>query len=329
LTHPSPHTKGSLDLESSRAEFAADVQFYLTQNPRQLPSRYLYDELGSALFEAITRLPWYPLTRAESRLLAAHGDDILGRMQPLETIVELGPGSGEKLRLLLEAAQSLTREPNLHLVDVSERALVAATAMLASSGDFSIVTHQASYETGLRAAVRQMQGRGRTLVLLLGSNIGNFDPPAAEAFLRGICANLAEGDALLIGADGVKPERELLLAYDDPLGISAAFNRNILLRINRELGGNFVLEQFAHRVIWNAADSRMEMHLVARSPQQVHIEAAHLDLGFGRDEPIWTESSYKYRPADIARLLERTGFAVSGQWIDDADGFVLTLAGQR
>ena len=152
------------------------------------------------------------------------------------------------------------------------------------------------------------------LVLFLGSNIGNFDPPGADAFLRGIRAALAPGEAFLIGADLVKAERDLLSAYDDPLGVTAAFNRNILLRINRELGGDFDLDGFVHRAIWNAAHSRVEMHLVSRRTQRITIPDAALDFTIGEGESIWTESSYKYQPAGIVGALERAGFrlAISG-----------------
>ena len=166
---------------------------------------------------------------------------------------------------------------------------------------------------------------GRALVLFLGSNIGNFDRPGAEAFLCGIRAGLARGDALLVGADLVKPERDLLLAYDDPLGVTAAFNRNLLVRINRELGGNFDIGQFAHRAVWAPAPSRVEMHLVSRVRQHVRIVAADLDCVFDAGESIWTESSYKSRPDELVVHLEQAGFRLVEQWIDDADGFALTL----
>lgn len=319
-----PVRKGTSEVVT--AQFAADVQYYLTQDPRQLPSRYFYDELGSALFEAICRLPWYRITRSESRLLAAHGSAIMRRAEPVAAIVELGSGSGEKLRTLLEAGAASAPRLPVHLVDLSASALELSTRALAPFEGVEISSHRSSYEEGLRTAMGQIRGPGRTLVLFLGSNLGNFDPPAAEAFLRGIRASLAAGDALLLGTDLVKPEPELLRAYDDPLGVTAAFNLNLLARINRELGGDFALEQFAHRAVWNAADSRVEMHLVARSAQQVRIEAADLELRLERDESIWTESSYKYEPAGVVHVLESSGLAVASQWVDDTDRFALTLA---
>ncbi len=312
--------------EASVAQFAADVQYYLAQSPRQLPSRYFYDELGSALFEAICRLPWYGITRAESRLLAAHGGAVFRRIDQLSTIVELGSGSGDKLRLLIEAAAPFPAALNVHLIDVSRAALDISMRMLESLANVRVLTHHAPYEVGLGEAIADADAGRRTLVLFLGSNIGNFDPPGAAAFLHNIRAALANGDALLLGTDLVKPERDLLLAYDDPLGVTAAFNRNLLVRINRELEGNFAVDRFAHHAVWNACESRVEMHLVARSPQHVHIERAQLDFRMERDERIWTESSYKYRPRDVVDLLESAGFQVAEQWIERGDPFALTLA---
>ena len=318
---PGAHTTD----EFSTAQFAADVHYYLLQNPRQLPSRYLYDDLGSALFEAICRLPWYGITRAESRLLAAHGRDVFRSLDGLSTIVELGSGSGDKLRALIETAGPRRRSLTVHLIDLSPSALEQSSRTLASLDDLRIVTHQATYEAGLGEAARETEGAARTLVLFLGSNIGNFDPPGAEEFIRNIRANLAVGDALLLGADLVKEERALLLAYDDPLDVTAAFNRNLLVRINRELDGDFDIDRFAHCAVWNALESRVEMHLVARDAQHVRIGRAQLDFHMEREEPIWTESSYKYQPGQVTDLLERCGFRLREQWIDERDPFALTL----
>jgi dimethylhistidine N-methyltransferase len=302
--------------------FAEDVAYYLTQTPRQLPSRYLYDELGSSLFEAICRLPWYQIARTEQSLLRKHAGAILGRLKPLSTVVELGPGSGEKLITLMEAGAE--RDVTVHLVDVSPAALDKASRALAGSASLTIVAHQATYEAGL-AAVRPPGGSaGQTLVVFLGSNIGNFDPPGTDAFLRLVRAALREGDALLLGADLVKPESELLLAYDDPLGVTAAFNRNLLVRVNRELGGDFDVRGFAHRAVWNAPASRVEMHLVSRRRQRVRVRASGVDVTLEAGEPIWTESSYKYRAEDLAPMLGRAGFRAAGQWTDN--GFALTMA---
>ena len=310
---------------TSAAQFALDVEYYLAQQPRQLPSRYLYDPLGSALFDAICHLPWYRITRAEIRLLAWHGRAIFDAWKQGDTIVELGGGNGDKLVTLVEAGRRGATSLDLHLIDVSAKALSTSARVLSALGRVRVVTHEAPYEIGLEEVRRERFGAGRMLALFLGSNIGNFDPPGADAFLRGIRSALVRGDAFLIGADLVKPERDLLLAYDDPLGVTAAFNRNLLVRINRELGGDCDVEAFSHRAIWNAAESRVEMHLVSRRRQRVRIPAAHLEFELADGESIWTESSYKYRPEDVAHMLERAGFRLMEQWIDEEDAFALTL----
>jgi uncharacterized SAM-dependent methyltransferase len=191
------------------------------------------------------------------------------------------------------------------------------------------VLHEATYETGLEELAAEPRAAGRRLAVFLGSNIGNFDAPGANEFLRAIRRGLASGDGLLLGADLVKPERTLQLAYDDPLGVTAAFNRNLLVRINRELGGDFELEAFDHAAVWNADASRVEMHLVARRPQRVRIPAADLDVRFDSGERIWTESSYKYDPGQVVAILESAGFQCAAQWIDETDRFALTLAQAR
>jgi len=314
--------------EALTAQFAVDVQYYLAQQPRQLPSHYFYDALGSALFDAICRLPWYRITRAELRLLAVHGRDIW-RHAAFDTIVELGGGSGEKLVTLLamriDAGRPASTSIDVHLIDVSASALAQSAGALGGLGRVHVVTHQAPYEVGLAEAGVARASAGGTLTLFLGSNIGNFDPPGADAFLVGIRSALTRGDAFLIGADLVKPERELLLAYDDPLGVTAAFNRNLLVRINRELGGDFDVNAFSHRACWNGDASRVEMHLVGRRRQRVRVPAAELELEFNEGESIWTESSYKYQPDGVVRMLERAGFGLLEQWVDPDAGFALTL----
>ena len=302
--------------------FAEDVRRSLQLTPRQLPSQYLYDPLGSALFNAICELPWYGITRAENRLLAAHREDVLERLPDVTRIVELGPGDGSKLLTLLECApMPLTA----HLIDVSEEALHQAARTLSGLDHIRTVTLMASFEDGLQA-IAELPADGGTLVLLLGSNIGNFDRLASAQLLRRIHQSVGSGGALLLGADLVKPERDLLLAYDDPLGVSGAFNLNVLHRINRELGGDFDLEAFRHRAVWNAACSRMEMFLVATKAQRVRIDAIDLDLSFAPGDAIWTESSYKYTADAVIQQLDEAGFETVDQWIDPEGAFALSLA---
>jgi len=318
-------TKSTIDRDAASVDqFAADVRYYLSLTPRQLPSRYLYDELGSSLFESICRLPWYTITRAETRLLAAHGEDVFRRLRSVANIVELGPGNGEKLRTLLQAASPRRDVMDVHLVDVSASALAIAAQNIGTVGNLRVVTHQATYDSGLRDAARQRTGR--TLVAFLGSNIGNFDPPGACAFLQNIRAGVEIGDAVLLGVDLVKPTERLLVAYDDPLGVTAAFNRNLLVRINRELGGSIELDEFSHRAVWDGKHRRVEMHLVARSGQVIRIPRVQVAERLEAGEVIWTESSYKYLPEQLDDLLRSCGFSPSEKWIDHDDAFALTLA---
>jgi L-histidine Nalpha-methyltransferase len=306
--------------------FAADVEYYLELRPRQLPSRYLYDDLGSALFEAICHLPWYRVTRAEQRLLAAHATEVFAHAGHVSQLVELGPGNGEKLARLIEGGYRGTDLRSVHLIDVSGAALAVAARTLGALDRLHVHSHEMSYEAGLLDFADAPRPYGATLALFLGSNIGNFDPPAAAAFLGGIRAALRPGDALLVGADLVKPEQELLLAYDDPLGVTAAFNRNVLCHVNARLEGNFEVSRFGHRAVWNAAESRVEMHLVSLTKQRVRIAAANVDFVLEEGETIWTESSYKFERQDVIQRLEDAGFETVNQWVDERDQFALTLA---
>ena len=317
-------TSASTGLDAS---LAADVRHYLSQTPRQLPSRALYDTLGSLLFDAICELPWYPLTRAERRLIRTHGDAILRRAGTPTRIVELGPGNGSKLDLLMSTGGSAEAIRRIDLIDVSASALRDAARRLQESRTIEVVTHEARYEDGLRALATSTRGNEPTLVLFLGSNIGNFDPPGATTFLRGIRESLSPRDSLLIGVDLVKPEKDLLLAYDDPLGVTAAFNKNLLVHLNHVLGATFDVTSVDHRAVWNATASRVEMHLVSRHDQRVSIPAAGLSIQLHRGEHIWTESSYKYSEGHFERLLESAGFAPTARWRDDEGKFLLVLAG--
>jgi len=305
--------------------FAADVRRDLQLTPRQLQSKYLYDALGSALFEAICLLPWYRITRAEGRLLARYGLEMVSGVASPVTLVELGCGSGEKVAMIARELRKRQRPISVHLIDISPAALELSEKNLGRIEHVSVVGHRATYEEGLRRAAREAPPDSALLVLFLGSNIGNFDPPFSELFLEEIRRALRPGDALLLGADLVKPEAELMLAYDDPLGVTAAFNRNLLRRINTDLLANFELSAFGHRAVWNRVDSRVEMHLVALRPQEIVIPRADLVLRLEAGETIWTESSYKYEIEEVVRLGVAAGFRPSGQWIEPDARFALTL----
>ena len=310
-----------------RAEFAADVRRDLALNPKQLQSKYLYDALGSSLFEAICRLPWYRITRAERRLLAQHAPVIVSRLwrrdDTVPLIVELGCGSGEKIVILAEALQRTGGRGRVHLIDISPQALEQSERTLGRLRHISVVGHRETYEVGLRQAAATREDGQPMVVLLLGSNIGNFDTPAAHDFLRAIRRALAPGDSLLLGTDLVKPEPVLQLAYDDPLGVTAAFNKNLLVRMNRELHATFDLDRFAHVAVWNREYRRVEMHLESLADQRVRISDGEID--FARGERIWTESSYKYEPQDVDEMGRAAGFVTTERWTDEDARFALTL----
>ena len=311
--------------EESIRDFARDVRRDLALAPKQLQSKYLYDALGSCLFEAICRLPWYRITRAEGRLLSRWASRVVEPLAGPLTLVELGCGSGEKVAMLAEALRQVRRQVSVHLIDISPVALELSERTLGQFEHVSVVGHRATYEDGLRRASGDRSERGAMLVLFLGSNIGNFDQPAANEFLTEIRRALRPGDGLLLGADLVKPKQDLLLAYDDPLGVTAAFNKNLLARINTELLGDFDLAAFDHRAVWNETERRIEMHLVSRQAQRVRIPRARTTVRFDRGEPIWTESSYKYTPEQIVEIARFARFRAHEQWIDSSARFALTL----
>jgi L-histidine Nalpha-methyltransferase len=294
------------------------VRAGLCAKQKELQPAYFYDALGSALFDAITRLPEYTITRAETALLRAHGRAIIAAAGANLELIELGPGNGEKLPLLLKHCPNC----RVHLIDVSAAALESARRRLREAFDVEISVCEAEFAEGLAPLP---QSKCKRLVLFLGSNIGNFTPREAIDFLRVVHRSLSPGDMLLLGVDLVKGEQKLLGAYDDPLGVTAAFNKNILLRINRELGANFDLLAFDHRALWNAAASRIEMHLLSLFDQTVHVAALKLDVPFVAGETIWTESSHKYTEAGIRDLLQKGGFQPIDQWLAEEQSFLEVL----
>ena len=325
MTRPLDALASSAAVDSSLAE---EVRYYLTSTPRQLPSSALYDRLGSALFDAICELPWYPVTRAERRLIATHRAAIFAAAGRPRRLVELGGGNGSKLRLLLgePGDPDGLDVDRIDLIDVSPSALAAAARVVRENRDVDVVTHVAHYEDGLMAAAASRRADDRLAVLFLGSNIGNFDPPAASALLVAIRSSLGPGDALIIGADLVKPDPVLIAAYDDPLGVTAAFNKNLLLHLNAALAADFDVTAFEHRAVWNAASSRVEMHLVSRGRQHVTVPGAGLSIDLEPGERIWTESSYKYTVPQFVTLLASAGFVSRQQWVDSEGQFALFAA---
>ncbi len=295
--------------------FADDVRAGLTAHPKTLLPKYFYDALGSQLFEAICLLPEYYLTRAETEIFETSAAEIVAQLPEPITLVELGSGSSRKTRLLLAAA--LARQGSLHYqpIDISETILAQSAAKLL--GDYpqlQITPLAADYTRGLGALTRR--AGERILVLFLGSNIGNYTPAEARDLLRQIRRAIQPGDGLLLGADLKKSAALLEPAYDDALGVTAAFNRNLLVRINRELAADFDLSQFTHRAFFNDALSRIEIHLVSQRAQTVTLRALNLTVEFQAGETIHTENSHKYDLAQLATLAEETGFAVARTWFD-------------
>jgi dimethylhistidine N-methyltransferase len=314
-------------LAQTERAFAADVRAGLTRSPqKELPSRYLYDTIGSGLFEVITALPEYGVTRAEERVVRSHAAEMMSRLPTAALIAELGSGSGRKTRWLLEAVgrrQPLTYCP----IDISPTALALCRHELADIPGLRVVAYERDYLDGLRRIASDRKTSMPLLVLFLGSTIGNFRRLAATRFMREVRALLRAGDAFLLGVDLLKPEAELLPAYDDALGVTAAFNLNMLARINRELGGEFDLRRFAHEVRFDAEKRSVDMHLRSLDEQDVSIPGAGLVVRFGRGETIWTESSHKYLAEEVVAMGEIAGFRCDGQWIDRTWPFADTLFG--
>ena len=307
----------------SRTEFEADVITGLSKiGQKELYSKYFYDDLGTALFEAITLLPEYGLTRADIRLIRTHAVELPALSRSPSVIVELGSGSGEKAREILPHFLN-ERQVTYCPIDLSSAALIRCQRDLNDLAELKIVPIEDSYINGLASASEIRQPKTSILVLFLGSSIGNFEPDIAEGFMRNVRENLRIGDVFFISTDLVKPVAQMLAAYNDSLGLTAAFNLNLLARINRELRADFNLENFRHEARYNEAEQRIEMHLQSLVRQTVRIKDFRTILD--RGETIWTESSYKFRPEQIRAISERTGFRCEMQWVDSAWPFAQTL----
>src|SRR5215469_4014072 len=298
------------------ADFEADVCAGLTKSgQKELPSKYLYDTLGSKLFEVISELPEYGATRADERLLRAHAQEIVQQIPGDVVVCESGSGSGRKTRWILEAL-SRRRHTVYFPIEISPSALAVCQRELGDIDSVGIVGLEREYLDGLlEVAARRREGQ-RIFVLFLGSTIGNFSHPADVNFLREIRRILSPGDALLLGTDLDKSISALIDAYDDALGITAAFNKNLLARINRELDGDFELDRFEHIARFNPETRGVEMHLRSTQTQTVTICKAEFSVRFQKGETIWTENSHKYSLAEVAELAEASGFACAAQWID-------------
>ena len=307
------------------SQFAEDVRAGLEKpGQKELPSKYFYDAVGSGLFEVISLLPEYGLTRAGERILQRHAEEITARIPSPIVVAELGSGSGRKTRLILEAIAR--RQPTLyHPIELSRTALSMCEREMSQLDSVSVLGFETGYLDGLRKAAARRGPGQHLLVLFLGSSIGNFDRKPGEEFLRRIREILTTGDALLLATDLEKPAEQLLEAYDDPLGVTAAFNLNLLARINRELDGDFDLAEFRHVALWNQLERRIEMHLRSTIEQTVNIRKCELSVTFMKDETIWTESSHKYAAEEAVEMGRRTGFRCTGQWFDREWPFAQSL----
>lgn len=308
-----------------QAAFAEDVRRGLLAQPKYLLPKYFYDQLGSQLFEAICHLPEYYLTRAEDEILARYRDEMVASIAGDKTLLEMGSGSAAKTRSIIEALLKHQRELVYIPVDISVTALeMSARALLQSYPQLRIEAYASDYYDGL-AALGQKQRKGRTLALFLGSNIGNFDADGARRFLRALRNVLDPGDAVLLGADLKKQPEILKAAYDDALGVTAAFNLNLLARINRELDADFNLRAFKHAVSYNKEIGRIEVYIEATQAQIVSIRKLAITVELKAGERIHTENSYKYDVEGLSKLAARTGFALARRWLDRAERFSSNL----
>jgi dimethylhistidine N-methyltransferase len=315
ITGPQPRHAGS---------FADDVRDGLSISPKRIPSKYFYDELGSALFDAITLLPEYYLTRAETEILREWGWEIVRALgNPIE-FIELGSGSAVKTRILIEEALRVQRTLKYSAIDISGEALRAsAQALVEAYPTLSVTAYAADYFSILGTST--LKRSDRVLAMFMGSNIGNYEPDEARALLTGLGTSLKPGDGLLLGTDLKKDPQVLELAYDDATGVTAAFNKNLLSRMNRELDADFNLRNFTYRARYDATHGRVCSYLEAARAQKVNVQRLGMTVTFARGERIHTESSYKYSMDDIAALAEQTGYALARSWTDKMERFSVNL----
>jgi L-histidine N-alpha-methyltransferase len=322
-------TAGRLELRSASkpqktGSFADDVLAGLRATPKRLQSKYFYDEVGSALFDVITVLPEYYLTRAETDILRQWGWEIVRAIGNPVEFIELGSGSAVKTRILIEEALRVQRALRYSPIDISGDALRASAQTLVNSyPNLTVSAYEGDYFSIL--GTPELRRSGKVLAMFMGSNIGNYEPSAANQLLRAIARSLKPGDGLLLGADLKKDPHVLQLAYDDPTGVTAAFNKNLLARINRELGGTFDLNDFEHIAVYEREHGRVASYLLARRSCEVRIEKIDLTVTFAEGESVHTESSYKFSNDDLKALGEAAGLALQRTWTDAQDRFSVNL----
>jgi L-histidine N-alpha-methyltransferase len=298
-----------------------DIRGGLAEPPRTIPPVWFYDEAGSLLFDEITRLPEYYLTRAERSILEARSAEIVERSQA-DTLVEIGSGTSEKTRLLLDALSASGRLKQIVVLDISEEILRRAAGELHSR--YSVDVHAVVGD--LRYDLARLPAHGRRLWAFLGSTIGNFEPHERADLLAHFSAAMEEGDALLLGTDLRKEPARLVAAYDDAEGVTARFNLNVLSVLNRELGADFDLSGFEHRAVWNPAGGWIEMRLRSRFEQKVHFANLDLTIAIAEGEELLTEISSKFDPGTLPGELLEAGLNPEATYLDPAGDFMLTLA---
>jgi L-histidine N-alpha-methyltransferase len=300
----------------------ADVRAGLTATPKTLPPKWFYDDRGSELFDEITRLPEYYPTRTERSILVEHARD-LAELTKADTLIELGSGTSEKTRLLLDALRDAGTLERFVPFDVSEQTLRDAAASIAVEyPGVSVHAVVGDFEHHLR----DLPSGGTRVVAFLGSTIGNLAPAPRAQFLDDLAATLAPGDALLLGTDLVKDVDRLVAAYDDAAGVTAAFNRNVLSVLDRELDADFDPAAFEHVARWDPVEEWIEMRLRSRRAQTVHVRALGLDVAFAEAEELRTEISAKFRRARVEQELAAAGFDLTEWWTDPGADFALSLS---
>jgi L-histidine N-alpha-methyltransferase len=303
---------------------AEEVLRGLSARPRRLPPKLFYDAAGSHLFDQITETPEYYPTRTERAILKKYSGEIIRQAGTNLTLVELGAGSASKTQVLIEALMRRQLRADFYPVDVSSSALQGALKTL--NGHFPRLRVSPIVADYTQRIPDLSSLPGRKLVLFIGSTIGNFEPDEAMTFLKSVHRSLQPGDALLVGFDLIKDAGVLHAAYNDAQGVTAAFNKNMLVRINRELSGSFDVDSFEHVALWNRRKSRIEMHLESLYEQTVWVQDLGCGFHFEKGERIHTENSYKFNAASIARLLRRSGFKLETRWTDPKNWFCEALA---
>jgi L-histidine Nalpha-methyltransferase len=307
--------------EERHAALLSDVRLGMASRPRSIPPTWFYDEVGSRLFDEITRLEEYYLTRKETEILAAHAKE-MATLSHADTLVEIGAGSSMKTKHLLDAMQAAGQLNGVLLFDVSEAVLIEAARDIHDTYDVPVTAVVGDFHRHLSFLPRG----GNRLITMLGNTIGNLHPDQRKRFLFDLEASMEYNDWLLLGTDLQKEVPRLITAYDDASGTTARFNRNVLVVVNRELGANFDVEAFEHVALWNESECRIEMRLRSKRSQEVHIEALRVSVAFSEGEELLTEISSKFSVDGLADELGASGLVLEASWTDVAGDFLVSLS---